>query len=357
MSGPAEICDTCGKTITDEELETGSAISVLGRSYCPACKAQAISEISIEDLAPSQAEPKPQAKAFPPPSARPLPQPTPAPARVDAETVRTEPRKSTLPGDTPRTVLASAVRRKGASRKGPKPETLAVGGVVLLAAILGGLLLFRGGPSPEAPPGEGPASRPRTPPPDPAAARQTRAEQAYLKTVALAGQPGVAPAEVLAAIDRVAPDCAGTPFEAKLAQLRTQKQKDKEAADAEAALRPLLEELRTAVAGDPKFARYAELSGKLNKARELALQSVPARVPEINQLRQEYVGRYEKAAELPAQEIEDTAKVLADERRYDDAIAKIETFPREFRLSNAWANLDRLRKDIEQRKKLFPAKK
>src|SRR5206468_4717643 len=59
MSAPAEICDTCGKTITDEDLETGSAIAVLGKSYCPACKAEAMKEISLEDLAKPSASPRP----------------------------------------------------------------------------------------------------------------------------------------------------------------------------------------------------------------------------------------------------------------------------------------------------------
>ena len=59
MSAPAEICDTCGKTITDEDLETGSAIAVLGKSHCPACKAEAMKEISLEDLAKPSAPPRP----------------------------------------------------------------------------------------------------------------------------------------------------------------------------------------------------------------------------------------------------------------------------------------------------------
>jgi hypothetical protein len=359
MSGPAEICDACGKTITDEELETGSAISVLGRSFCPGCKAEAVKDISIEDLAAPETLPKPSPQAGPhPPSAMPASKPAPRPARSDAGNLKAEPKKSTAPGETPRTLMAAAAPRRPSPRRGPKPEVLALGGVGILGAVLVVLLATRGGSPPTEPPRRsGPEMGPKTTPADPAAARLARAEQTYLKTLQLAGQPGAGFEEIFAALDRANADCAGTPYEAKLAQLRLQKLKEKETADAERTLKPLVDELRAGVAADPKFARFAELSEKLQKARELALQGVPARVPEINQLRQDYVGRYEKAAEPHALEIEQTAQVLADERRYDDAIAKIETFPRDLRLSSAWKNLDRLRQDIERRKKLFPPKK
>jgi hypothetical protein len=358
MSGPAEICDSCGKTISDEELETGSAISILGRSYCPGCKAQAVQDISIEDLAAPAPGAKPSPAVPPPPLGKPAPRPAPPPARSDANTLKAEPRKSAAPEETPRTVMAAAVRRRTSPRRGPKPEVLALGGVGLLAAILIVLLVTRGGSPPGDLPGRsGPEKGSNPPPVDPAAAHLAKAEQTYLKTLRLVGQPAAGFEEIFAALDRAAADCAGTPYEAKLAQIRSQKLVEKEVADAEKTLKPLVDELRAGVAADPKFARFAELSEKLQKARELALQGVPGRVPEINQLRQDYVGRYERAAEPHALEIEQTAQVLADERRYDDAIAKIETFPRDLRLSSAWKNLDRLRQEIERRKKLFPPKK
>src|SRR5438046_2800690 len=96
MSAPAEICDTCGKTITDDELETGLAISVLGRSYCPGCKDQAVKDISIEDLAGPASPPKPAAKPAPKPAPK-APTPAPPPAKAYAETVKAEPQKPSKP--------------------------------------------------------------------------------------------------------------------------------------------------------------------------------------------------------------------------------------------------------------------
>lgn len=363
MSAPAEICDACAKTITDEELETGAAISVLGKSYCPACKSQAVKEISLEDLATPAA-----ATRLPPPVLKPPPKLPPPPS--EAATVKVPPpppRAERLKeaAATPRTPAKPATRRiaLASAKSGPSPALL--GGIAVAVAVaIAGIFFFMrgesGGGAPKKPsdttdPASGPA--PKKPPVDPAAARQDKAEQAYLKTVLLSRQPGTGSAELLAAIDRAAPDCAGTPFEAKLEELRAQAARGKEAAEAVRRLDAIVAELKTAAPADTKFARYAELTEKYLKAKEIAVASAPERLPELNQIRQDYAARYEKAAEPHVQDIEQTAKVLADERRYDDALAKIETFPRELRQSGAWRGLELLRQDIERRKKLFPPKK
>ena len=50
------------------------------------------------------------------------------------------------------------------------------------------------------------------------------------------------------------------------------------------------------------------------------------------------------------------ATILRGEDRFDDALARIETFPRELRQSGAWRSLERLKQQIEQAKKSAPKK-
>jgi hypothetical protein len=161
----------------------------------------------------------------------------------------------------------------------------------------------------------------------------------------------------MAAIERAVPDCRGSRYEAELEKLRNSAIRDRDQTEAVRGLQPLLDELRKAVSADTTFARFGEIQDKFQKARELASRSASPKVGEINQLQQDYAGRYEKAAEPHLKDIEFSAQVLADDRRYDDALAKIETFPKELRQSGAWRSLDTLKKEIERKKKLFPPKK
>jgi hypothetical protein len=371
MSAPAEICDSCGKTITDEELETGAGISVLGRSYCPGCKGQAIRDISVEDLAapmeprvaappPAPAPPLPPKAEVPPgrpkaPAAPPTRSQGPAAARAD------RPRDPGL-GETPKTILKPATRRVArVARPGPNPALLIGIGAAAALVVVGIVLLARGteGSSRRDPPGSPESGSPSKgkPPSDPEAARRDRAEQAYLKVQLLTRQSGIPPQEILSAVDRAKAECAGTPFQAKLEELRAQAQRTQESSEAVRALEPMIAELRTAFLADTSFVRFGELTGKFQKAKEIAVSHMPERVPELNRLRQEYVERYEEKARPFVEEIEQAAQILSDERRYDDALAKIETFPRELRQSGAWKGLEQLKQKIERQRALFPSKK
>ena len=193
-------------------------------------------------------------------------------------------------------------------------------------------------------------------PPDPAETREARAEDAYRRLITVSQRSEATPEEVLAAVERASADCKGSKYEADLEKIRNAALRDKEQAESLRILQPLLEDLKKSVAADAAFARFAEIQEKFRKARELANRSASTRVSEINRLQEDYGGRYEKAAGEHLAEIEETARVLADERRYDAALAKIETFPREFRQSGAWRSLATLKEDIDRRKKLFPSK-
>jgi vacuolar-type H+-ATPase subunit I/STV1 len=81
------------------------------------------------------------------------------------------------------------------------------------------------------------------------------------------------------------------------------------------------------------------------------------RMAEIRSLQKDYNDKYEKLAEPHYAEINEAATQLAEERRYDDALRKIDAFPQHLRLSRSWINLDKLRQDIERRKKEAAPKK
>lgn len=359
MSAPAEICDSCGKTITDEQLESGSAIFVLGRGYCPDCKGEAVKDISLDDLSsppepPPKAAPKPAVKSALPPAST----PRPAPAK-GVEVIRLDVSKEPPPQATPRTVVAprAGQRRAAARSTGSKKGLLIAFGAAGAAALAVAILLATrgGGPGKQKPDPIPVAEKPPTPPPVPTA--EEKAEEAYRTAITVSRRAESSVDEVLAAIDRAAPVCRGTKYEAELEKIRNGALRDREQTEAGRSLQPLLEELRSAVASDTGFRRFAEIQDKFQKARELASRSASNRIGEINQLQQDYGGRYEKAADPHLKEIEFTAQVLADDRRYDEALAKIETFPRELRQSGAWKSLDILKKDIERKRKLFPPKK
>lgn len=55
----------------------------------------------------------------------------------------------------------------------------------------------------------------------------------------------------------------------------------------------------------------------------------------------------EAAARALEEEMVEAGTVLAGEGRFDDALAKIETFPRELRNTRAWSSLDGFRRQIE----------
>jgi hypothetical protein len=55
------------------------------------------------------------------------------------------------------------------------------------------------------------------------------------------------------------------------------------------------------------------------------------------------------AVEALAGEIEEGATALADEGRFEDALARIRTFPEEHRRSRAWTGLEALKRQIEAR--------
>ncbi|MBV8879048.1 MAG: hypothetical protein JO332_03690 [Planctomycetaceae bacterium] len=331
MSPRAVPCDSCGSPIADADLETGQAVTLLGKRYCPGCKTEAIQGVSLEDL--SGGAPPPRKAAAP----------KPAPARAAAPKVEAAP-------SSPRVVRKPAVRAPAPT---PSRTPLIAGAAAVVVLLVAGAA-YLGLRSDSAPAPAGPASgKPSTPSGGPATAAdpETRARAAYAKVQELAARPGTSWDLVLAAVDQARAACKGTSFEKSLEAIAQKAQRDKEGEEAARDLAPLIDELKGAVATDPEFKRYSELQPKFRLAIETGAKSGSTRVNEIRSLLNDYNSRYEKLAEPYYTEIHEAATALADERRYDDAIRKIETFPQQFRNSGSWTTLQKLRQDIERRKK------
>ncbi len=383
MGGPLTTCTTCGAAISDGDLESGSAITVLGKSYCSSCKNEAVKNIRLEDLVPRTPRPIPSpvrapAKAPPAPEpprpgSPPVPKaPPPAkPAGVDIVEIDLP---AQLPPEkaAPKAVAAPVrpaphgrtppPRRKPAAvRRRPTGRALAVAGAlvgtgVVLAAVL--IFLSQKGPGPDRPPAlAGPGPKPPDPPSSPENPREAPAREAYQKALSLSRHSDVDFDVVLAAADAARPHCLGTSFQPKLEELRIQVQKQKDQTEAQKKIKGLLEELKAAVAADAGFRRFGELQPRFQQARELAARAGPAMIAEISKLHEDYASRYEGAAQPHYERIKEAAPVLAGEQRYDAALAMIETFPPHLRLSGAWKDLERLKQDIERRKRAAPSKK
>ncbi|HVR86495.1 MAG TPA: hypothetical protein VMU54_19385 [Planctomycetota bacterium] len=327
-------CDSCGSPIPDADLETGQAVTLLGKRYCSGCKADAIQNVSLEDLSsgPPAAARKPAQASKPaapgPVLAKRAATSPPSPARLERKAPARRPvSPATAPSRTP--LIASAA------------------GVVALLCAGGAFLAFRD--SPPAP--SSPVKTSTTSPPVAPADSEAKARLSFLLVQELAGRPGTSSEVVLAAAEKARSTCKGSAFERPLEAIIAKAQRDREAEVSARELAPLIDELKGAVATDPEFKRYSELQPKFLLAIESAAKSGSPRVNEIRVLQSDYNSRYEKLAEPYYNEIHEAAVALADERRYDDALRKIETFPQRFRNSGSWTTLQKLRQDIERRKK------
>jgi hypothetical protein len=360
MSASDVRCASCAAPVLDEALETGAAILLLGKAYCPSCKGAAARGVSLDDLStPGPAafdrSPKPPPKRLPPP-----PKPAAAKAdRADAPTLRetpdaplARPAAEAVPG-RPKAERPTRVPppRRAAASKTP----LLLAGLALAALAAAGLFfLLRPGPRP---------STAGAPPPkaDPAAVStsadpETRGKEAFAAIEVLLRRGDVDLDRVLAAIDAARPACKGSSYAAKLDEVRVKVLADREKAEAARAFEPLFEELKKAVADDPEFRRYTELQPKFQKARELAGRHSPAAVSTLAALQQDYSGRYEKEAQPHYDRIQPAAEQLAQEKRYDDALKFIDSFPAHLRASGAWRGLAQLKDRVERDRKLAPKK-
>jgi Skp family chaperone for outer membrane proteins len=277
-----------------------------------------------------------------------IPDELPAPAGKDAPAVPVPAKAEAGRSPAPRRRPAAKTARRSRA-----PVFLGLGLALVGAGAGVGLILVSArnkGPKPPAPPavenGTGAT------PPAPADPREERAREAFAKAQTAASRSESSFEEILAAVDQARDACRGTAFEAKLESLRNKVLREKEMIAAQKEYGALLDELKAAVAGDPEFKRYGDLRQKFQQARDLASRVGASALSDVQRLQQDYSGRYEKAAQPFFDEIREAVTALADvERRFDHALQKIETFPAHLRHSGAWRELERLKADIERRKK------
>lgn len=360
MAAPVIPCDSCGSPISDSDLETGTAITLLGKRYCSACKTEAIQSVSLDDLSPRASAARPGA---PKPAPRPPAAPTKAaPASPRPADPKPAPRTAHPPPASPATRGDRKVQARPAGR-GPRPPSrswlplagLAAGVVV----VVGAYFAFRSESRPPgtgAPEGVPSASSGAVTSKNSPANRESQAREAYAKVEELSHRQGIAWDLLVAAAEKARPACRGTEWESKLEEIRSKAKHEKEVEDTAKELAPLVDELKGAVATDPEFKRYAELQPKFQLALEMAGKTSSVKMSEIRALHKEYTGKYEKLAEPYYDRINEAATSLAEEHRYDDALRQIDSFPQHLRNSGAWLTLERLRKDIERRKQAQPKK-
>jgi len=344
MSTASLVCSRCGAGIPEEDLETGSAISVLGKSFCAACKGKAVQDISLDDLMEASTQPgRPSPLASSQPAA-PARTPAPKPAAAAAPTPRASP--------PPRRPETARLRIAQLRRRSKAPLVAGAAAALVAVAVTAFLVTRDRGPKPPAVTPNPPVTTSSTgdPPKPPADLRMEKAQVAFTSAEMSARRADLDYDQVLAGIENARPACKGTPYETKLEELRNRVLKEKDIVEGTRILNPLVDELKAAVAADPNFARYADLVPSFEKARELASRSSPQKLGEINVLQSDYSGRYEKAAEPFHAEIKEYAAAVADEKRYDLALKKIDTFPVHLRRSGAWKELEKLKQDIERRK-------
>jgi hypothetical protein len=352
MAAPALPCDSCGSPISDSDLESGQAITLLGKRYCGGCKAEAIQSVSLDDL--SGKSPATETAPARKPAARaavPAPRlavsaarPDPAPARRENRAIPKKPAVAAPPSRTP---------------------LIAAGAGITAVLLVAAFFIFKSPATPEkAVPAPGTPAPPTTkapspPSPSPTSAldRDAQARAAYDKVEEISRRAGTSLDLLLSAIDHARPACKDTEWERRLEDLAARTRKAKESEDSAKELSPLIDELKGAVATDAEFKRYSELQPKFQLAIETASRTGSPRITEIRSLQRDYNSRYEKLAEPFYAEISETANALAEERRYDDALRKIETFPQQYRNSGSWTVLAKLKQDIERRKKQLPPKK
>jgi hypothetical protein len=321
MTEEISYCDSCRASILEKEFETGSAVTLLGKRYCSRCKGAAIKKVSLEEA--TEGKPSPKRPSPGKPASRP-PEPRSHPHARKESSSRRPPSKTPL-------ILAAAA-----------------GGAVLLIAVL--VLTLRPASKPPAPE---PAPLPSPPP---AQSREQAARQAFSAVERLA-TGSTSPDAVLKAAEAARPACAGTPWEGRLEEIRAKALKRKEDSAGEQELARILQEIKEAIARDPEYAQYEAIMAKAQQARGLAARVAPTTVPEIQKTIAPYSEKYEKMAEPFYAPIVEEANGLTQERRYEDALKKIETFPRNLRQSQAWKNLEGLKRQIELRRKDDPSRK
>ncbi len=316
-------CEGCGKRLTEDEFVRGRAHTVDNRPYCVECR-------------PLEAPP-------PPPPVKPL------------DDARGKPATTRIPVP-PSTRRQRSPAPGGAPSRTPLLVVGTVGGFVLAVLVL--IVLTSGGrrssprpvPAPEPP--RAAASNP-VPPPPPVEDRAPRAMK-KLQEFASTSQD---PEAILLRCDEARPLLKGTPFEAKFLEIEGRALEARKAKGNAARLDNFLAQIRDLREQDKTFVRKEEILRMLRSAADMA----GARRAEAEQAIAEYGKAFEEAAAQAAEAARSEAVKLAGEKKFPEALARIDGYPESFRKTPHAAPLAALREELakkmpewEAERKLWP---
>ncbi|MBI2930322.1 MAG: hypothetical protein HYY16_01610 [Planctomycetes bacterium] len=320
MGQEAIYCNLCHIRIQQKDLLQGRALTLLDKTFCHQCKEKAFAEIRT--------------------GSGPGPGPQP---NVGLEPTTDEPLAPPPGQRQPRPYV-------GRKRQNPLP--LYVGGTVGFLAITALLILLisqaQHTPKPPAPTGNGNTSSfdPTSSDPDPTS---DPAANAALKELEDFASSGAGPDEVLQKCDALANKLRGTRHERRWLEIRQRHEEKRQQSTNERELHKRLKQIEAAIAADPDYANFDQISEDIKLAYNFAGEKVPELQPDVKELERKYVDPYEEeAAKWSDGANGDWIRTLAQEGRYKDAIAKIETFPKKLRQSKVWKQLERQKKDYEK---------
>jgi hypothetical protein len=286
-------CEGCGKRLTEDEFDKGKAQTIDNRPYCVECR-------------PLEAPPPPR----PPAPVKPATTRIPVPPSTRRQRIpEAAPSRSRAP------LLAGGIL--GAAAVG-----------IIVVAVLASV-----GRKP-------PASVP-VPRPVPAPPREDHAFQA-LKTLQDFAAAATDPDAILLRCDEVRPVVQGTPHEAKFREIEDRAKEARTLKADASRLDNFLRQIRELREGDPRFLRKSEILGMLRSAAGMA----GGRRAEVEKIIADYEKSFEETSAKAAEAARTEAKKMSDERKFLEAMARIDEYPESFRGTPHWAPLEALRTEL-----------
>jgi hypothetical protein len=308
-------CASCGNRIIERDMSRGTVVQADGQHYCPECR----------DQAPSHAR-----------AVEPVPSETPTELR--------------------RTPVTPARRHAPPPLAPASKVPLIVGGLVGLAAVVVAVLLFL--------PGSGTK---RPPEPDPkAGAGATSGANSNVSSVksdpfkeakaafeALKDFREKNAANPQAVIDRVQLDLAklaGSPYETDARMFLREAEAAREKRKLEETVDGLLAKARDEGAKDPEFRARERVKGIYKEARFPAEKHSPTLSLKVLSAEQEYDKAFEKATRDAADPLVNEAVRLADQQKFDEALAALDRYPQHFRDTTEGRRVEEEKRRVRERK-------
>ncbi len=307
-------CQVCGERILEQDLDAGKAVSAAGHNYCSKCRDQAPAEV-LRAAAP--ATPK---RAPAPPSTR-IERPLPAHHHAPA------------PAKSNNGIIIGAV----------------VGVVVLI--LLVAVFAMSGGGAPTKPtPDKGGSTAnpgPKTATneasvtqTDPAKAARDTFDKLRAYSIEKQNDPGA----VVARIQEDLPKLTGSAFYVEAEMLLREHQRAIDQRKVQKIVDELIEKIALTEKSDPDFNSRTKVERWIAETRPLCTDGVQG--SRLDEAERAYRNRFEAAATARAGEILDRAAKLQREKKYDDALRELDSYPMSFDGTQGRRDIDRMREEV-----------